>query len=233
MGKPCQFHYRVFSPAFPSCLQWLQTVGHWAPGRMRMVRIRCQVQRLCHVSKAYWLGPLMTQAPQLEVSKATHTAPSGAQLITLSTLSLSSPYLSIGTRPWLPATPMPVKDSLTAKDRRSTAGHFKFCLCGCWIGSSPKGFPSSFLLGPPDWGYSWVPLGLDPFPGALVLFFRTLRDLSPFVRAFLQQMGWFPHKSWALYSQAPWSILLEPATLKPNSNAGWNNTTVCEWINRP
>lgn len=67
-------------------------------------------KRLCLGSVTYpkhaGQGPPMTQALQLEASRATRTAPHGA----LSTFSgLPNPHLVISTRPWPAAIPVPVK----------------------------------------------------------------------------------------------------------------------------
>lgn len=196
---------------------------------MRMVGIRCQVQRhsgLCHVSTAYWPGLLMTHAEQLEVSEATHTAASGAQLHALSTLSLSSPYLSIGTRPWLAATPVPTKDSLTAKDSNAH----------CWS-----------LQGLPLWALDWLKhQGLSLFPPSglprlRVRILESLQDWIPFLGPWYSP--WYPQGPGPLWtnipatnglispkSWAPWSILLETATLRPNSIAGRSDSH-CLWMN--
>lgn len=142
----------------------------------------------CATSKAYWPGFLMTQAPQLEVSKATHTATSGAQLNALSILSLSSPYLSIGTRPWLAATPMPTKDSLIAKDSNAHCWSLQI-LVNAGLAQAPRAFPL-----PSSWPSQTevctrVPYRTGSLSWGLGTLLRTLRDLGPFEPAFLQQMG--------------------------------------------
>jgi hypothetical protein len=79
MGEPCQLRYRVFSLAFHSlyndCGQWvikLQEGLGW-PGSGAKTKALWALPRV----QSILAGPLMTQIPQLEVSRATHTAQLG------------------------------------------------------------------------------------------------------------------------------------------------------------
>lgn len=125
--EPCQLHYWPLTAFFNDCMQWvirLQKEPGWWPGS----HARTKGILDSTVSSERPGVALVTQASQLEVSRATHTAQVGQIQSLLSTLSSLSSHHLITTKPWPAASPTP----------RRMAGHsaapaallLESCLCG-------------------------------------------------------------------------------------------------------
>lgn len=97
--------------------------------------------------------------------------------------------------------PVPTRDGSTAEDLsyKSNSNCQQHQALG--LGSNTKGFPSSLLLSCWDWVCSWIPLGLDPFPGTLT------------------HPHWHPQRTVCMYQHScnKWADLSKLRTSKPGA----------------
>lgn len=198
-----------------------------------MARVRCQDQKdsgFGHTSKhpgqgCWWLKPH---------SWKWAGPPTLPQMGPNSVLSFQSPS-SDWRKVLAICHPMPMRAGPTTEDLGYQGNS------NCWqhqvlgLGSSMKGFPPSPSWACWDWVYSWIPLGLDPFPGT-----PTPTLASPGSRVCMYHdpyhtWGDLP-KSWALHLQHESPRMscchLQPQDLKVTQAGITLGCLLNKWINK-